>query len=147
MVRCTMRDILKVSRVLDDNSVFFPINGHHCTIGEEGSSAYGLLARQDIVVLMPNEGSVVAFIPYNQHIFNVHMAFLPEWRGKLAKYAMLDSFSWVFENTSCRKIMGMEDSKNKAALRFCSMLGERQGLLNNVDGKGTDMVIFGRCKP
>jgi len=141
-----MRDILAVNKVLDDDSVFIPVNGHPCTV--EGATAYSFLSSPGAYVLMPNEGSVFIFVPYNGHIYNVHLGILPAWRGKQAVQACLDAFRWMFANTGCLKIIGFESSARRDALRFIGLLGvEREGLLKNVDGKGGDMVVFGYSKP
>jgi len=146
MVPCTIKDILAVSRVLDDDSVFIPINGRPCTV--EGETAYALLSRPDVVVLMPNEGSVFAFVGYDSHISQIHLGVLPQWRGKVAVQACKECFHWIFEHTECTKIVGFENAANRAAIRFIGLLGvDREGLLKNVDGKGMDMVVFGYCKP
>lgn len=145
-MRCYLRDILKVSRVLDDDSVFIPVNGHPCQ--DEGATAYAYLSNPGVYVLMPNEGSVLIFVPYNEAIYNVHIAFLPEYRGKKAVRATKEAFAWVFSETPCMKIIGFESASRKEAIRFIGLLGvDREGLLKNVDGKGTDMVVFGYCKP
>lgn len=146
MVPCTMRDILAISKVLDDDFVFIPINGRPCTV--EGETAYTFLSNPGSCVLMPNEGSVFIFVPYSPLIYNVHLGVLPAWRGKQAVRACLDAFQWMFDNTGCCKIIGFESSARRDALRFIGLLGvEREGLLKNVDGKGGDMVVFGYSKP
>jgi hypothetical protein len=145
-MRCKMFDIIKVSRVLDDASVFAPINGKDCEVLGETASAF--LSSDAVYVLMPNDGSVFIFVPYNEFIFNVHLGVLPEWRGKQAVKACRDAFAWMFANTPCTKIIGFEDTRRRDAIRFITLLGvDREGLLKNVDGKGMDMAIFGYSKP
>lgn len=141
-----MEDIMIVSNVLDHDSVFIPVNGRECK--EPGVSAYAALNRPDIHVLMPNNGTVHIFVPYNENIMHVHIAVLPEFRGKLAIKTLKDSFTWIFENTGAIKIIGFEAAKNKAAIRFIGMLGvQKEGVLKNCDGQGGDMVVYGHCKP
>jgi len=148
-MRCDLSDILKVSRVLDDDSVHIPVNGFRCR--REGETACGLLSHPGIFVLMPNEGSVFAFVPYNEHLFNVHLGILPEYRGKVAIAACKDAFAWMFANTDCIKIIGLESVKHRAAIRFITSLGvDREGTLKGAcyhNGVSTDMAVFGYCKP
>lgn len=107
-----------------------------------------MLSADGIYVLMPNEGSVLIFVPYNKDIYNVHIGFLPGFRGRSAVAACLDAFSWMFANTPCVKIIGFELKKRRDAIRFIGLLGvDREGVLKNVDGKGNDMIVFGHCKP
>ena len=65
-MRCTIKDILKVSRVLDDDSVFIPVNGKPCD--DEGAAAYQALTS-GAYVLMPNKGSVFIYIPLTKIYF------------------------------------------------------------------------------
>ena len=77
----------------------------------------------------------------------MHIAVLQKYRGKMAKEALLQSFDWIFDNTSCIKIIGFEAVRNRAAIKFIGCLGvDREGLLKNADGQGGDVVIFGWSK-
>lgn len=144
-MRKSPEDILLVSSVLDHDDVFVPVNGYSCRV--EGETAYGFLSNGGVYVLMPNELSVLIFVPISENMFNVHIAFLPQGRGKLAVTATLNAFKWMFENTSCTKIIGFESVENKAATRFVSLLGvDVEGRLKRAGKNGEDMIIYGLCK-
>lgn len=145
-MRCDLSQIAEVSDVLDHDSVFVPVNGKKCD--NPGVSAIAALIRSDVYVLMPNEGSVIIYVPYDENIYNVHIAFLPGYRGKQAIDMLKKTFKWMFDNTTCMKIIGFEYMKNRPAIRFIGCLGvDREGILKNVNGKGDDMVVFGHSKP
>ena len=144
-MRCTLHDILKVSRVLDDDSVFVPVNGKKCDDG--GAAAYRILGNPGIYALMPNAGSVFMYFPYDKNIYQVHVAVLPSHRGRLAVQSMQDSMQWIFSNTTCTKILGFMPESNKKGCVFCEKSGGiREGVLSKADGNGGNMIIFGKCK-
>ena len=143
VMRCSMKDIFRVNKVVDDDSVHIPINGYACK--DPGLMAYRLLKNTGIVVLMPNDGCVAIGTPHNEFIYHFHIGVLPEYRGKIAVSAFKEAAQWVFANTTCKKIVGLEPAIRKDAVRFIRLLGfEREGLLKNACPTG-DVVVLGLC--
>ena len=141
-LRCSLDDIAQVSAVLDDDAVFVPIAGRRCN--RHGELARKFLEQNSVYVVMPNEGSVLIFLPHNLNIFHVHLGFLPGWRGKIAIDATMAAARWIFQNTSCVKIVGFGEKRRRDAVRFMGILPgvKREGLLTAADGQGGDVVIF-----
>ena len=142
-MRCTMADINRVNRILDDESVYTPMTGS--PLKDRGVMGYRVLSSDAIYVLMPNDGCLAIGVPYNEYIFHFHIGALPDYRGKQAVSAFKEVARWVFDNTTCLKIVGLEPAVRKDAVRFIRLLGfEREGLLKNACPSG-DIVVLGLC--
>ncbi len=142
-MRCTMADINRVNRILDNQDVSLALFGH--SDGSSGVLGYRFLSNDSVLVLMPNEGCLAIGVPHNNSIYHFHIAVLPGYRGKQAVIAFKEAAQWVFENTPCIKIVGLEPTVRKDAVRFILALGfEKEGLLKNACPTG-DVAVLGLC--
>ncbi|HFD88260.1 MAG TPA: N-acetyltransferase [Gammaproteobacteria bacterium] len=91
--------------------------------------------------------SCVLFHPHNSVLYEIHVAVLPRWRGKVALELINKSFSWIFKNTDCVKVIANIPSTNAKAITLAKMVGMNvEG--NNVDsylknGVLLDLIMFG----
>lgn len=149
-MRCTIKDIDRTNRVLDDDSVYAPINGCKCPITKKGKNAKQLLDDSRVHVLMPNEFSVFIFLPHSIELYIGHSAILLEGRGRLGIMAGKSAAKWMFENTRCIKIFGLTPVFMKHVIKYNKLLGfVQEGLLKNScvkDGVLYDQILFGLSK-
>lgn len=110
----------------------------------EGDGAYWLI---------PTDGAPLGVFFVHSHssvCFEVHTALLPHARGRAAHEAGKALISWVFANTSCRKLITHVPDVNRLALAFARRAGmvqegiNRKSFLRN--GALIDQVLLGICK-
>ena len=149
-MRCFVENINEVSRVLEDDSVFIPVNGHPIPENQKGFITKELLENGKIVVLMPNEYSVFIFLPHSHELYAGHSAILPEGRGRAGIRAGKAAAKWMFENTRCIKIFGLTPIFLKHVIAYNKLLGfVQEGISTNScikDGVLYDQVLFGLSK-
>lgn len=135
-MRCSISDIDKVNEVLRNENVYPWISddGSPC---RESFTAHELLINENIFVLMPSDGIVFILHPWNGITLEVHTNIIPERRGKDAIIETMRSMSWIFNNTSCLKIVTHVPFFNRQAKLFalkCKMKHEgvnRQSFMKN----------------
>lgn len=120
MMRCTMVDREVVTKILQDDSVFIPINGTQCKMN---NIADELLLSPITHVLMPVDGFVAIFIKHNQVLYTFHVAALPEARGQVAIDAGKKAFEWMFQNTDCMKIFSFVPALRTNVVKYMESLG------------------------
>lgn len=107
-----------INPILNELSVFPLIS----VPGIETIDASGLLADPRNVLLMA-EGGGVLFCQQEPGIYEVHTNFLPEHRGRNAIRASLEAYRWMFTHTDCMVLQTRVPAFNKAAEKFCHLVG------------------------
>ena len=100
-MRATLKDIDQIKMILSETG------GPAGRVGE-------LLTLPDVLVLMPNAGSVFIGFPINPDICSGHVYVLKSFRGGIAINAERDTLVWVLKNTDYKAVIGFtpEDKKN-----------------------------------
>jgi RimJ/RimL family protein N-acetyltransferase len=105
-----------------------------------------------VVVLSPDKNTVFICIPRSGTIWEVHMAILPESRGKKGIELGRKASAWMFENVpNCLNITAYIPEFNKPVQVYARLCGfEKVGILNGSflkDGMRHNQIIFQRSKP
>jgi RimJ/RimL family protein N-acetyltransferase len=90
------------------------------------------------------------FIPQGAACWEVHTCLLPASWGARAAAAAAGAAAWLFERTTCRRIVTSVPSYNRLALRYAERAGMQQFGVNPrsflKDGKLHDQVLLGLSK-
>lgn len=78
--------------------------------------------ESDHIIYLLWEGGVFSLVPFNCITYEVHTCILPEYQGKSLEYARAGT-KWMFENTSCQKIITHVPEYNKRAYVFAKKSG------------------------
>jgi RimJ/RimL family protein N-acetyltransferase len=88
--------------------------------------------------------------PVNFVTWEIHVAILPKFRGKIAKLGAIGAIRWMFTHTTCKKIIARISVTNKAAINFAKKAGlTEEGISQksfSVGGKLYDEIMFGIMK-
>lgn len=91
------------------------------------------------------------FNPQTSACWEIHTALLPKAWGTLAHRAARFIVPWVWEHTTCRRIVTNVPVYNRLALAFAKGAGMEQYGLNpksyQKDGKLYDQILLGISKP
>lgn len=91
------------------------------------------------------------FLPHTHAQFGAHMAFLPRSWGNLAQSSFKQMLTWMWQNTTARRLIGEIERSNTLALRFARRAGfEIYGINRRSKLKGgvlVDQVCLGISKP
>lgn len=74
-------------------------------------------------VFLLTKGGCIAFCIQEPGLYEVHTNFLPEHRGRNAIRASLAAYRWMFTHTDCMALQTRVPAFNKAAARFCAIVG------------------------
>lgn len=92
-----------------------------------------------------------AFLPKTFVCWEAHFAFLPRAHGGKALEAMMQMSSWMWDNTSARRIVGEIDIRNRRAIAFVRRAGYAEFGVNVKSklsgGVLRDQVCLGISKP
>ena len=142
-MKCTIADRKKAARVLADDSVYIPTNGCKCPNPE--GIADELLLSPAAHIIMPDPDVLMIFILQNFGLYMMHIAVLPEARGKRAFEASKNGLKWLFENTDCIRVMGLVPKCWPHCLRYALAVGfKKVGILRDsivLNGKTYDQTI------
>jgi RimJ/RimL family protein N-acetyltransferase len=90
------------------------------------------------------------FFPWNYTTYELHVAILPEYRGRHSVDSGILAGKWMFNNTCCRKIVTMIPVPNYKAKALALAVGMQQEGLNRKsyckDGVLYDQYLYGICK-
>jgi RimJ/RimL family protein N-acetyltransferase len=105
-------------------------------------------------VLVKDAGELLglfAFVPQNGICWELHTRLLPEAWGPRALEALRCVIAWLWENTSCRRLVTNVPTFNRLALRFGRAAGlvefGRNELSFLKNGVAYDQVLLGATKP
>ena len=128
MRRCTLQDVDFVAGILGHPEVFPFISEDGSDSADVTQHANALLATPVIYVMSPNEWTLAIFVPRSSVCLELHTCILPDGRGKIALQVNRDVGAWIFENTTCQKVITWVPVFNRAADLMARRLGfELQG--------------------
>jgi hypothetical protein len=145
----TIRNLREVQRVLSDPSVFPTIKDDYRE--EVHGAARELLAREDAIVLMPNEDTIVTFYVLNASLVSMHICCIQgEYRKQIGKY-VIDAMDYLFSRaTTVNKMIAMIPECNRLPRLLAGSMGmDKEGLITEGfkrDGKYHDIHIFGTTR-
>lgn len=101
-------------------------------------------------ILIPDKIGFFMFHPWNSTTFEMHSAVLPAYRGKPAMEGARLAGHWMFDNTTCRKIVTLVPRSNIRA-KFLARKGgmHEEGMITRSflkDGQMIDQYLYGICK-
>ena len=88
----------------------FEVHTHPCIWYVEARDADGLLG-------------IVSFVPQSRVCWEMHLALLPEARGKRSRELGRLIYRWVFANTECRRIVAGIPETNRLAIAWARRAG------------------------
>lgn len=112
-------DAAEINPILNDPSVFEAIKLPGMAPDIDVS---GVLSNPANVLLM-GEGGGIIFAQAEPGIYEVHTSFLEKHRGRNAISASLAAYRWMFTHTDCMILQTKVPSFNKAAEKFCRIVG------------------------
>jgi len=150
-MRCGPDDFENVNRIMRNDSVYpFAVSSSGETSKTEYPVSKDFLGDSRAVILSPTPDMVFIFIPYSETLYQGHSAVLPCARGKQAIKHGKEACRWLFQNTTCQKIMGLTPVYLRNAILFSLMVGfKKEGLQKKshlFKGELFDMVLFGMNK-
>lgn len=146
-MRCDKQHEQRVNEILGDDAVYPWIKDDYFDERDRYRIGTLLIAMPNIYVLMPHKDMILFAEPYTRSIFNIHIAVLPNLRGIEAINYVIETSRWIFNNTSCKKIMALIPIFNKRAKQFAINCGyKREGTLTKSfykNGTMQDQAIYG----
>jgi hypothetical protein len=74
-------------------------------------------------VLLLAEGGGIIFAQQEPGIYEVHTAFVEQFRGRHAIRASREAYRWMFTHTDCMVLQTKVPDFNRAAYKFCELVG------------------------
>ena len=145
----TIRNLREVDRVISHPSVFFTIKDDYKD--SPSGLARELLGRVDVLVLMPNQDTVVIFKMMNMSMVEIHLACIEgESRKRIAR-EVLKAIDFMFSMApSIHKFIAMIPEDNKLPCRLAGTMGmEREGRVKEgilKSGEYKDLIVYGATK-
>jgi len=106
---------------------------------------YVLLHRNGLLL------GLFMLVPHSVVLWEVHTCLLPTCWGDLAHKAAIELVQWLWDNTSCRRLITNVPAYNRLALAFAKSAGLEQFGLNErsflKNGKMHDLHMLGVSKP
>ena len=148
MDRLTIKDILKVTDIICDDSVLFTAKDDGVTDPYQWVRCS--LHNPEHIWLSPNVDTLLLFKPVNYIMFEMHIA-IKAGRGRaLSRNSCIRACGWIFDNTPCEKLISYINENNELALSLAFECGmEREGLLKEammVNGNNDNIVVIGATK-
>jgi hypothetical protein len=82
-----------------------------------------LLQQETLYLLHPNAYTIFCFAPRTLTLFEVHTMIEPAGRGAEAVFAAREALKWLFENTTCAKVITYVPFFNRKARIFARKVG------------------------
>lgn len=124
-MRCGVSDIEKVQRIVSDKDNYYSSSDDGCPSAENLNLSY-LLQNPFYFVLMPNEFTAALFYPVNYVLFDSHVSILKHGRGDMGVDAFKKAMQWMFDNTSCKKLMMLCPLFYKPIFYFAQKCGYKE---------------------
>lgn len=123
-----------INPILNDPSILPSVT----VPGLDTIDATGIVSDHRNVLLMADGGGIL-FIADEPGIYEVHTNFLPKFRGRHAIRVSQEAYRWMFTHTDCMTLQTRVPAFNKAAERFCQIVGatkefERKAVWPTADG-------------
>jgi hypothetical protein len=127
-------DASEINPILNDPSVWSMIS----IPGLDHVDVTEIVADPRNVLLMADGGGII-FAQFEPGIYEVHTNFIEGKRGRNAIRASLAAYRWMFMHTDCMTLLTRVPEFNKAAERFCQIVGatkefERKAVWPTTDG-------------
>lgn len=129
-MRLTTLDARKVARIMFHPDILEVMSDDHATDHMKDAGPYfeintakTLLGIPSFYFLSPNEHTLFMVTSKTLTLFEVHTMILPEGRGVLAIEATKKAAEWLFNSTSCEKVVTYIPLFNKAARIFAKKAG------------------------
>lgn len=116
-------DATEINRIINHPDVY-PYVAYRIPQGELD---LGPLLADPNNVLMMGEGGGVFFHRFLPCLYQAHIQFLPEHRGRAALRASREAVTYMFSFTDCKAIIGVTPVNNKPAIRFAQFVGFQYG--------------------
>lgn len=146
-MRLGMDDAIFVNKVFSHPAVWPFITDDHAKEEHRFISGTLSLSNPLAYLLSPNEFTVFMLLPRSLTTYEVHTAILPEGRGRMAVEAGKAAARWMFEHTTCEKLVGDVAADQKAMLLYSRLVGfKREGICTKSirrNGQLLDQVMFG----
>lgn len=111
----------------------------------------GFITQHNVLTyILPYDRFPVGFVQFvlrNSIMAEMHVGFLPLFRGRVARKAITEALRRVFAEKGVLKVMAQLPSDARAALRLAAVVGfEREGRLRRAilrNGNLIDLIILG----
>lgn len=147
----TLADIAEVDAVKCDPDIYDALTDDWSPKDPKlSTAAVSLLTAPNVLMLSPASGIIFTFARLNGATWEGHISVIREARGKEAIAAARETITWMFTQTSARKIVGFTPVFNRPAVLFSKLVGFKQegriikSWLKN--GVLHDQIVFGLCK-
>jgi len=148
-IRCTVMDFERVARVIGDPLIWPSISDDDHTVFDP-AAVKNILDDTRLYVLMPNENTVLTFIPQSTILYDSHIAIRLGHRGKEGFAGTRQALGWIFDHTPCLKIVGRFPVTKREllwmarAMKFHLEGFCRKSILRN--GQLEDQIMIGLTK-
>ena len=129
-MRLDIRDVKLVKRIMFDKSIVDVMSDDHAIDFAKKAGKYfeinsckTLLGVPTIYLLSPNKYTLFMLTMRTFTLFEVHTMILKEGRGKNAVENTIKTAKWMFENSTCEKIITYIPKFNKSARLFAKFAG------------------------
>jgi len=144
-MKCGYGDIMRIRRVLTDPSIM--VSADDAGLDNPDNAINFILDDPRVTALMPHKNIITIFIAMNLILFDAHIVIVEgETRKNSYKYGR-QALSYMFDNTTCQKMICMVPTYNKSASMFAAHLGfSREGFIKESflkDGEKHDQVLYG----
>lgn len=131
-MRLTVKDAKIANKIIHHPKVYPYITDDYAVFVEPHLGRLGefFLNQEMYYVLNPCKGVLFILTPRNLTTYEVHSMALPNARGSKVIEAGQDAIRWMFENTTCEKIISWIPEDNKRAKIFALRSGFKvEGLI------------------
>ena len=127
-------DAAEINAIFNDPSVFPLVSTPDL---EKIDVTEHLKDERNVLLMVPGGG--IMFYMHDLGVYEVHTAFLKEYRGRNALRASLAAYRWMFTHTDCIGLLTRVPANNPAAARFCRLVGatlefERKAVWPTLEG-------------
>jgi hypothetical protein len=143
--RADIEDAAAINRILNDPAVYPLIS----VPGQQPFEVSALLADPRNVFLRANGGAIICIpdLEPTSGIYEIHMNFLPDYRGRNAIEAAIDACGWMFTHTFCMTLVTRVPRFNRAADQAARAVGgrlwfERKAAWPTVEGDAADLKFY-----
>lgn len=149
MKLATVHEIQEVEQIIGHSTVYHDSSDDGCDDPKFAFEvAFWWLTTPGNVVFLGN-GSVVMFQPRNFITYEMHLGFIQSARKEIPRQAC-EAGRWLFENTSCKKVMAMIPEYRRSLIRYARICGMKQEGISRKSfqrgGNLFDCVILGATK-
>lgn len=142
-------DVDTVSGFLRHPEIYPAMADDYSDVGMVQQAAVSLISG-GVWAVQPSESALFLYFPRTLTWWEVHTLVLPEGRGKKAIEDGKAGLRWVFNNSSCEKVVSLVPEFNRQALLYAKRVGLTVEGINRKsfrkDGHLYDQIQVGICK-